>query len=374
MNSKEASLYVHIPFCTKKCPYCHFYVVPDKDPFKQQLLTALELEWRTLSPKLEGKNIVSIYFGGGTPSLMGSSGIEKILNWFPRIESQEITLEANPENISLKLMQEMRSIGINRVSIGIQTLDNLLLKRLGRGHTKDTALRAIETTFEAGIENISIDLMYELPGQTLAIWEETLQQLAPLPLSHLSLYNLTIEPHTTFYKQQKELTPHLPSPEECLKMLNTATSYLPKIGLERYEISAFAKKGKHSRHNTGYWTARPFLGLGPSAFSYWDKKRYRNVANLTTYAQALAEKRSPVDFEETLPYPDNLNELLAVELRLLRGVHLPTFETRHGSLPSSTLTALTDAAVKGWLTLSPSEVKLTKQGLLFYDSLAALII
>ncbi|MES2344879.1 MAG: radical SAM family heme chaperone HemW, partial [Chlamydiota bacterium] len=225
----EISLYIHIPFCTKKCPYCHFYVLPDKDPFKQQLLTALELEWRAINPKLEGKNVVSIYFGGGTPSLMGSSGIGKILEWLSHSEDAEITLEANPENISLKLMQEMRSIGINRVSIGVQTLDNALLKRLGRTHTAQDAMRAIEMTAEAGIENISIDLMYELPEQTVSSWEKTLHQLQPLPISHLSLYNLTFEPHTVFYKKQKELIPLLPSSVECLEMLNIATNYLPEI-------------------------------------------------------------------------------------------------------------------------------------------------
>lgn len=332
------------------------------------------MEWEFIFPKLSDKKIVSIYFGGGTPSLMGSRAIGSILDWMPRHSDQEITLEANPENVSRELMQEMNAIGINRVSLGIQSLDNLLLKRLGREHTAQKAIQAIEKTYAAGIENISIDLMYDLPHQTLSSWEETLKKLEGLPISHLSLYNLTFEPHTSFYKRQKELSPLLPSPEESLALLNTATTILPSLGLERYEISAFAKANKQSRHNVGYWTARPFLGLGPSAFSYWDKKRYRNIADLHKYATLLAKSWLPIDFEEELSYPDNLNELLAVELRLIKGVNLSFFEQRHGPLPQATWTSLKKAASQNWIELTPKTAQLTPLGLLFYDSLATLLI
>lgn len=369
-----ASLYIHIPFCTKKCPYCHFYVLPDKDPFKESLLESLKREWEHVSPLLEGYEVVSIYLGGGTPSLMGPSGIGEILSWLPVKDGQEITLEANPENVTHELMAGMREVGVNRVSLGIQTLDNTLLKRLGRTHTAQKALDAVDTTYGAGIENISVDLMYDLPNQTLKSWELTLNQLNNSPISHLSLYNLTIEPHTAFYRDQKELSPLLPSPEESLKMLEMATSHLPQLGLERYEISAFAKAGRISRHNTGYWTGRPFLGLGPSAFSYWDRKRYRNVASLSKYAEALKAGLSPVDFEERLEVVASYNELLAIHLRLLEGVDLEKFQQSHGAVPSSTARSLSEAVERGWLEISSARAKLTPEGLLFYDSLASLII
>jgi oxygen-independent coproporphyrinogen-3 oxidase len=363
----ETSLYLHVPFCTKKCPYCHFFVLPDKDSFKTLYLESLKREWEILASKLEGKRVVSIYFGGGTPSLLGAEAIGKILSWLPIESDQEITMEANPENVSEELMRGMKAVGVNRVSLGVQTLDNLLLKKLGRTHSAEGAMRAVETSFAAGIENISIDLMYDLPGQTVEGWQKTLEQVEGLPISHLSLYNLTFEPHTQFFKQQKTLSLELPSPEESLQMLNAAVETLPKFGLERYEISAFAKPRFTSQHNIGYWTGRPFLGLGPSAFSYWNGTRYRNVANLSQYAEALQKGNSPVDFQETLSYPANLNELLAIHLRLLKGVELP-------SLPKETLANLQEAARRGWITLTPAHAQLTSTGLLFYDSLASLII
>lgn len=373
-SPSEASLYFHIPFCTKKCPYCHFFVLPDKDPFKEELLRSLRIEWEREAPKFREKKIISLYFGGGTPSLLGAEKIGEILSWLPDTPDQEVTLEVNPENVTPPLMEGFRAAGINRVSIGVQTLDNPLLKRLGRTHTAQKALDAIFITHQAGIHNISIDLMYDLPGQTLTSWEATLDQIEHLPITHLSLYNLTIEPHTPFYKKEKELTPLLPNPETSLAMLNAATTRLPSFGLNRYEISAFAKVGYASRHNTGYWTGRPFLGLGPSAFSYWNYKRYRNIANLKAYSAALKEHRSPVDFSEELPPDSRRNELLAVHLRLLKGVHLPTFEMLHGPLPLTTREALIQAREQGWLDYTPTHAQLTPEGLLFYDSLASLIV
>lgn len=360
----DASIYFHIPFCSKKCPYCHFYVLPDKADLKKKLLESLALEWKQNLSKLNDKNIVSIYFGGGTPSLFGPEAIGEILSWIPFPESCEITLEANPHEITLPLMQQFAKAGINRVSIGVQSLDDVTLKILGREHSAKKAIESIELTSHAGISNISIDLMYEVPGQTIESWRKTLSH--SLPITHLSLYNLTFEPETVFFKKKKELTPLLPQPEQSLEMLQMAVSHLEKIGLERYEISAFAKKGFQSRHNIGYWTGRPFLGFGPSAFSYWEGKRFRNVAHLNKYAEALAEGRSPVDFEEKLLHPANLHELLAVRLRLLEGVDMRDFPVDPG---------IFDLLEKEqWLEKSEERAKLTEKGLLFYDSVGEAVV
>lgn len=362
----EASLYFHIPFCTKKCPYCHFFVLPDHDQSKQLLLQALRLEWNLYREKLENKKIVSIYFGGGTPSLMKPRDLAEILSWIQPSLTCEITLEANPDRITAPLIEEFASIGINRVSIGVQSLHDPTLKMLGREHSAEKAKEAITLTNAAGIKNISLDLMYEIPGQSLESWKETLTQLNSLPITHLSLYNLTFEPQTLFYRQRKKLKALLPSEETNLHMLEYAVSHLESLGLKRYEISAFAKEGFESRHNVGYWTARPFLGFGPSAFSFWGGRRYRNSCHLKKYAEALQDSRFPVDFEEALPYPANMHEQLAVGLRLLKGVDMRDFPVN----PS--LYSL--LAEKGWLTLEGTQAKLTSQGLLFYDSVAAEII
>ena len=378
-NKEECSLYFHIPFCSRKCPYCHFFVLPNEERFKKALLEALALEWKQTIPKLASKKIVSIYFGGGTPSLFGPAAIGQVLNWVKSsgIECAsdcEITIEANPEETTTELIKGFVDQGINRISLGVQSLDDALLKQLGRQHDAKRALDAIHQVREAGISNLSIDLMYELPNQTPESWLATLKQLTSLPITHLSLYNLTIEPETLFFKRKKALMPLLPSPEANLEMLNAAVSFLETMGLKRYEISAFAKEGYESRHNSGYWVARPFLGLGPSAFSYWQGKRFRNVAHLGKFTQALQEGKSPVDFEEELEPDNKRGELLAVQLRLSRGVELNTFEKQHGLFSSEMRDTIQKLLKRGWLEMGGSTLKLSAEGTLFYDSVATELI
>lgn len=379
MTGDLVSLYVHVPFCTKKCPYCHFFVQPDSLESQNIFLSALAKEWELRAPLLKNKKIASIYFGGGTPSLLPAKSLEKILDWIqngpaPLASSCEITLEANPETISLQSMQEFASVGINRVSIGVQSFDDTLLQILGRTHNSDKAKKAIHTTYEAGLTNLSIDLMYELPHQTLSHWKHSLKQVADLPITHLSLYNLVFEPGTSFHKKSKILSPALPSEEDCLTMLQEAVSHLESYGLKRYEISAFAKPGYESLHNTGYWTARPFLGLGPSAFSYWEGRRFRNKSHLKKYAELLEQNTFPEDFEETLSFEEKQKELLAVELRLLQGVDLQIFEKKHGLLSSSLHRSLQTLLAKQWIKQEGSKYLLTEEGLLFYDSAASELI
>lgn len=357
----KTSLYFHFPFCTKKCPYCHFYVIPNNNhaPF----LKALLKEWQCRLPYIKGKEIVSLYFGGGTPTLF-PEGIEAILE---QVTAPEITVEANPEDVSFELMKKLKKLGVNRVSIGVQSLNNPLLKHLGRTHTAQKAIEAIETTRAAGIENITIDLMYELPHQTLETWEETVDHACKLPITHLSLYNLTIEPHTVFQKKEKEIRAHLPDEESAAAMLQTAVTRFENAGLKRYEISAFARDNKISIHNSGYWTGRPFIGYGPSAFSYWEGKRFRNVCHMNKYIKALDEGSFPIDFEEELSSISSLHERLAIGLRLSDGISIP-------DIPLSTQKLLEALAYEGWLTYNNHHAKLTEKGTLFYDTVAEKII
>lgn len=359
------SLYFHIPFCNRKCPYCHFYVIPNSERHKEQLLTSLLQEWELIKEKLQDSPITSIYFGGGTPTLFGPEPIFQLIDLVKHKTSDcEITIEANPEDVTVELMTAYKKAGINRVSIGVQSLDNTSLQVLERTHDAQKALDAIWITHDIGIENISIDLMYELPNQTLESFQRTLEAIKPLPITHLSLYNLTIEPHTAFFKRSLKL----PSDDEGLLMLSSAIQALENRGLNRYEISAFAKNGYESRHNLGYWTARPFWGLGPSAFSYMDKTRSRNIANINRYTKALNEGSLPIDFTETLPYPQNVHELLAVNLRVLEGVDL-----NHFDLPPTTHDKIQTLIDQGYLEKSP-RLKLTEKGALFYDHVATELI
>ncbi|MBM3208236.1 MAG: radical SAM family heme chaperone HemW [Chlamydiae bacterium] len=378
-NTKEVSLYFHIPFCTKKCPYCHFYVVPNREELQLSYLAALEKEWQIVSHKIAGMHIVSIYFGGGTPSLLGPQKIDKVLQWIAGSSATistdcEITLEANPENVTLELIKEFKACGINRISLGLQSMEDELLVHLGRGHSASKSSQAVIDCYEAGMQNISVDLMFELPHQNMAHWTHTLDKVSTLPITHLSLYNLVIEPHTQFHKKRKELSTHLPPEELCKEMLDIAVDKLETAGLKRYEISAFAKPGYLSRHNTGYWKARPFLGLGPSAFSYFDKKRFQNVCNLQKYCSQLDKGILPIDFEEELSFPANLKELLAVELRLIDGVNIEEFEKKHAKLPQEMLNSLKKLKELNLLEQNNNIIKMTNKGLLFYDTVAEEII
>ncbi len=374
----SCSLYFHIPFCKRKCDYCHFYVIPEQERGKELLADGFGHEWDLILPFLQGKTIETVYFGGGTPSLFGEKRIGEVIGRIKdtaKLHSHaEITLEANPENITKELMLAYKEAGINRVSIGVQTLDQKLLSILGRGHSPETALKAIHLTFAAGIENISIDLMYDLPYQTIEHWKSTLSLVKTLPIAHLSLYNLTIEPHTLFFKKEELLRRHLPTDLESLKMYEEAVNALEEIGLQRYEISAFSKKGYESKHNTGYWVGRPFLGLGPSAFSYWEGERFRNVSHLGRYCQMLQEKQLPRDFKEKLDSQAALRELFVIRLRLVQGVDIDEFSHSFGRLDSATQKAIERLIAEGFIWQSNKTVALTKRGILFYDSVAAELI
>lgn len=330
------------------------------------LLEALSLEWQLYKKLTQDKKIVSVYFGGGTPFLMGPDSLHQILSWINPPYDAEITLEANPEDVNLEAIRAFYEIGINRLSLGVQSFDNLLLKRLGRHHTAQKASEAIHLAAQAGIKNLTIDLMYDIPSQTLSSWKQTLSHLSTLPITHLSLYNLTIEPYTAFHKQRLTLTPLLPSSEESLKMLEAATERLPTIGLSRYEISAFAMPGFESRHNTGYWEGRPFLGFGPSAFSHWEGERYRNLCDLKKYAAALKSGQSPVDFRERLSPLASLHERLAIKLRLLSGVDMRQFPADPALYQK--------LASQGWLMIDGNYARLSPSGLLFYDRIAQEIV
>lgn len=351
------SLYFHIPFCSKKCPYCHFYVIPNQAPFKTLLSEGLGLEWQLALPQIADKEITSIYFGGGTPSLFGASGIAPILARISKPADCEITIEANPEECSYELLKSFIDLGINRVSFGVQSLDNRSLQQLGRLHSAEKAHRAILDAAKAGFKNTSIDLMIDLPDQTEKSWRYTLDQLHSLPIQHVSLYNLTVEPHTAFFKQGvAPLTG-----ERSLKLLTLGVKKLEELGFMRYEISAFAKPGFASRHNTGYWTARPFWGFGPSAFSFWNGERFRNVANIQRYVRNLKEGMSPVDFRERLPFPQNEQELFAIGLRRVDGVE---------KVPDAAKKIVEKLKDQGLLIERKGRICLSERGLLFYDTVA----
>lgn len=328
---------------------------------------------------LKKRKLTSIYFGGGTPSLLPPRQIDTLLNTIQKTisfspDETEITMEFNPESCSKEMFREFKKSGINRASIGIQSFDDGLLHTLTREHSGKKGRDSILTAKEAGIENITIDLMYEIPGQTRKAWQESMQKAASLPITHLSLYNLTFEEGTPFHRKKSALALLLPSEEDAKEMLLEAVEYFHLQGLSRYEISAFAKKGFYSRHNTGYWMGREFFGFGPSAFSYLKGKRLRNVENLKVYIERCRDRISPVDFEEELSKEAKLRELFTIHLRLCQGVSVPEFETRHGTLPGKFFDEISKLKAQEFLTMDKGRASLTEKGRLFFNEVASELI
>lgn len=370
----NVSLYFHIPFCSQKCPYCHFYSLRNCQNLQDIFKKSLRIEWQRRLPFLAKQKIVSIYFGGGTPTLLAPQGIADILEFIHRSDliidpDCEITIEANPEKIDLPLLMQLKQMGINRISLGVQSLDDSSLQELGRIHNAQKAIDAIFNAHQAGFTNISIDLMYDLPHQNESSWKTTLDRLSNLPITHCSLYNLTIEPNTLFFQKKETLRKSMPDPDQSLRLLQMGVERFESLGYHRYEISAFAKNGMISRHNSGYWTGRPFLGYGPSAFSYWEGSRFKNIAHLHRYAQALAADQNIIEFTEKLPYPADVNELFAIRLRLFDGV-----KENEWPLPEETIANLHQLQNDGFLEYQNGCWKLTDRGILFYDTVAENII
>ena len=379
LQKSDYSLYIHIPFCSKKCNYCHFFVIKDQQKLHSELVEAIKHEFDEYLDYFRDKNLISIYFGGGTPSLLSADHIFEILNHIQtklktNFKSVEITLEANPEKIDKEKIANFKQAGINRLSIGVQSFNDSFLNKLTRTHDKNQAHKAIELAYKAGIDNISIDLMYELPGQTLMDWQEDLKVASTLPISHISLYNLSIEPKTVLYKQKGELLRQMPTPEIAIEMYLKAQKVLTAHEFTQYEISAFCKNKKYSRHNTGYWQGRDFIGLGPSAFSYWHGSRFQNSCNFNKYIEKIKQNKSATEFKEALSLDQKLRELLIINLRLTSGLNIANFEKNFGSLSSSLWSSLEDLANQKLLFIGQNYIRLSDSGLLNHDEIAAYLV
>lgn len=340
-------------------------------------LSSLDKEWQLKKGLIDKTPIQSIYFGGGTPSKLSIEELQSIFSLFSSLkldENCEITIEVNPEDVTKEYLIELKALKINRLSIGVQSFDDSLLQNLKRTHSANQAKEALYLAKKIGFENISIDLMYDLPHQNLSTFKKTLSHLKDLPITHLSLYNLVFEKGSLFYAQQDKVTPHLPKENESLKMLEQAVSSLEEIGLFRYEISAFAKNDLISIHNTGYWTARPFLGFGPSAFSYWDKARIKNVANLKKYTEMLEKGHLPIEFTEKLDPESRQKELFAVELRLFNGVNQGLFEKKEGPFSPSLKKSIEQLLENRLIQNKSNTFFLTERGRLFYDTVGEMLV
>lgn len=372
-SQNPLSLYFHIPFCSKKCPYCHFYSVRDDEHLKDTFVHALCCEFDQWKEQLHNRTVVSIYFGGGTPFLFGPDRTQAVLEKVSSLhvsDDCEITLEANPETVTRTCLQEYRSIGINRLSLGAQSFFQEQLQILQRHHTPSTTISVINDSIACGFSNISVDLMYDLPGLCLDVWEQTLNIACALPIQHLSLYNLTIEPKTAWFRKKEELEAKMPHDELSLQMYQAAQQITELHGFTQYEISAFARPGFASRHNSGYWLGREFIGFGPSAFSFFNKKRFSNISNLSSYIDAQETGKSSIDYVDEQMPQKRLREMIAIGLRMNQGIHLDCLEQTWGKSEHELLLTLQYLESVDLLERNGSHYVLTYQGRLVYDSIA----
>ncbi len=327
-------IYFHIPFCKQKCSYCNFHFstsLTHKDALLQAIHTELDLR----HTELDEKPIQSIYFGGGTPSLLEVDELSKLLEqtqrYFDWDKSIEITLEANPDDLSAPFLKALAKTPINRLSIGTQSFftDDLVL--MNRAHTAGEALDSIKRSQDYGFENLSIDLIYGAMTSSMEIWESNLKTARSLEVPHISAYALTVEPKTVLSHWVQEKI--VPAPSQALQndQFHYMAQYLKREGLSHYEISNFALPGYESRHNSAYWNYSPYLGLGPSAHSYDGKsRRCWSVANNTQYIKSLAQGSLPLEIE-LLEEKDRYNEMLMIGLRTKKGVDLSRLKTEFSS-------------------------------------------
>ncbi len=332
----EAALYLHVPFCRRKCPYCDFYSVtepPDEEIYLEALFTEARL-WREHLP--EDPVFVTFYAGGGTPSLLSPDFYGRLLEGLGRIfklRPEELTLEANPEGLTLERLSAYRRVGFNRLSLGLQSLLEKGLKALGRAHTVEEGLRSVETARAAGFENLSLDFIFGWPGQGLKDLEEELAAVSRLSPEHLSYYELTPEEGTPLYQALRGGSLRLPGEDLLVEMHRLIHERLEAAGFRHYEISNYARPGRECRHNLFYWRARPYLGLGPAGASFLGRRRFRNPENLREYLKALKGGRLPALLEETLSPEAAFREAVFLHLRLSEGVRREEFRRRFGRDP-----------------------------------------
>ena len=375
------SLYVHIPYCLSICPYCDFNAYAAPTWPEQRYIDALSEEflYYVSSPAWQGHTLETIYFGGGTPSLFLPASLERFLalvaDRCPLTSDLSISLEADPGSITQEKLQGYRSIGIDRLSLGIQSFEPTILKTLGRRHSGEEALRVIELARAADFSNLNIDVIFGVPSQTLAMVERDLCQIFSCCPEHISTYGLTYEENTPFFAMRKKGVLQPLNEETELAMYSLIQSACTNHGYQHYEISNFARPGFPSRHNTRYWQGESYLGLGAGAHSFastpdWGR-RWSNIRNPKKYMDAALAEGQACQFEETLCRDQALGEYMFLNLRQLHGMSLKAFSRRFGQAFFEEFPRAVDLIANGLLTHTEAEIKLTPQGLLVADSVFA---
>lgn len=369
-----AGIYIHIPFCKQKCTYCDFHFSTTFEGYRNEMIQAMRAEISLRGADfLNNKPLQTIYFGGGTPSLLHETELKVLLDTikeeFDCTQVQEITLEANPDDLSDAQLAIWKKLGINRLSIGIQSFRAQDLEWMNRAHTVDEALEAVSRAQTAGFENLTVDLMYGLPELDDAQWLAHLNTVVQSGVPHISAYCLTVEQKTALHHLVEKGKLKVATEEEQARQFELMINLLTNSGFEHYEISNFAKPGMHAVHNSNYWMNRAYLGIGPSAHSFDGVRRFWNVANNQQYMKALKLGEIPAEVEQLTP-ENSFNEMLLTGLRTKWGVSLDRLREIH-PLSNSFTQRVQDLLDSGDMEMVTNTLVLTPQGRLKADYIAS---
>ena len=319
----KLGIYIHIPFCRSKCDYCDFYSLAGQEGRMDDYQKALITHMKETAPQTRGYQIDTVYFGGGTPSYYGEKRLRELLRLiakrFDLAKDAEITVECNPDSVDLKMLQSLRRAGVNRLSLGVQSACDRELECLHRPHTFAQAVAAVSAARAAKFQNISLDLIYGLPGQTMEGWQDTVEQVLALKPEHLSCYGLKVESGTPLdYRVSRG--EHLPDDDQQADMYLWTVDRLAQEGYRQYEISNFARSGFQSRHNLKYWMGHPYIGFGPGAHSDFGGRRYSFLRDLEGYISGVLEGGAVIDSSDLIPSRERGSEYLMLRLRTTRGI------------------------------------------------------
>jgi oxygen-independent coproporphyrinogen-3 oxidase len=372
-NKIPLGIYIHVPFCRSKCAYCDFYSLPCKDDkLMDGYLDAICTHIREAGNLAPGYLVDTVYFGGGTPSFFGAEGLASILTAVRRSfdvsPMAEITFEANPDSVSPRLLRRLRSEGFNRVSLGIQCDDDAILQAINRPHTYADAVEAVRNIRKAGFRNLSVDLIYGLPGQTRESWASTLQHVLELDPEHISCYGLKLEEGTPLYEYRNFSS--LPDDDAQADMYLTASEVLRSKGYRQYEISNFSRRNMESRHNLKYWTGGEFLGFGPDASSDFAGKRFKTVRDLKAYINGILDGGTVIEDVQEIPARERAGEYLMTRLRTNLGICAADYEKQY-LLPFAPLEAALEQCQKRGhaVKMESGHWRLTPAGYLLSNSI-----
>jgi oxygen-independent coproporphyrinogen-3 oxidase len=369
-----AGIYLHIPFCKKACHYCDFHFSTSPQ-YKEPMLKALRQEILLRKSYLNNQSIETIYFGGGTPSLLSANELQillgEIVDQFDVNSNAEITIEANPDDLNPQKVKELRQTLINRFSIGIQSFFEEDLRWMNRAHTATEAQSSIKRVQDAGFENITADLIYGYPLLTNPKWEHNIQELIQLNIPHISSYSMTVEPATALSSFIKKGEQKAMDEGQSAAQFLFLMERLKEAGFDHYEISNFAKPGSYSKHNSNYWEGISYLGIGPSAHSFNGESRQWNISNNAKYIDQIEKGKIPAEIEE-LTLENRINEYIMTSLRTSKGMDLDKIADQFGSDYSNEIKNNLDAFTeKNWILIKDQRIILTTDGKLFADHIAS---